>query len=52
MAGNKNGSGKGKGQSVAIGMLERFIVDWMVENKKPMHTQGRLRWRSSILWTL
>jgi len=31
--------GKGKGQSVAIGMLERFIVDWMVENKKPMHNQ-------------
>jgi len=30
--------GKGKGQSVAIGMLERFIVDWMVENKKPMET--------------
>ncbi len=30
--------GKGKGQSVAIGMLERFIVDWMVENKKPMHS--------------
>lgn len=29
--------GKGKGQSVAIGMLERFVVDWMVENKKPMH---------------
>ncbi len=30
--------GKGKGQSVSIGMLERFIVDWMVENKKPMQT--------------
>jgi glutamate synthase (NADPH) small chain len=29
--------GKGKGQSVAIGMLERYIVDWMVENKKPLH---------------
>jgi len=29
--------GKGKGQSVSIGMLERFLVDWMVENKKPMH---------------
>lgn len=26
--------GKGKGESVAIGMLERFLVDWMVENKK------------------
>ncbi len=31
--------GKGKGQSVAIGMLERFVVDWMVENKKPLHTE-------------
>ncbi|HIP82242.1 MAG TPA: NAD(P)-dependent oxidoreductase, partial [Desulfocapsa sulfexigens] len=31
--------GKGKGQSVAIGMLERYIVDWMVENKKTMHNQ-------------
>ena len=31
--------GKGKGQSVAIGMLERFIVDWMVENKRPLHNQ-------------
>lgn len=31
--------GKGKGQSVAIGMLERFLVDWMVENKKPMHRE-------------
>lgn len=31
--------GKGKGQSVAIGMLERFIVDWMVANKKTMHTE-------------
>jgi glutamate synthase (NADPH/NADH) small chain len=31
--------GKGKGQSVAIGMLERYIVDWMVKNKKPMHNQ-------------
>lgn len=29
--------GKGKGQSVAIGMLERFLVDWMVDNKKNMH---------------
>ncbi len=29
--------GKGKGQSVAIGMLERYIVDWMVENNKSMH---------------
>lgn len=29
--------GKGKGQSVSIGMLERFLVDWMVENKKPMY---------------
>lgn len=28
--------GKGKGQSVAIGMLERYLVDWMVENDKPM----------------
>ncbi len=25
-----------KGDSVAIGMLERFLVDWMVENKKTM----------------
>jgi len=31
--------GKGKGQSVAIGMLERYIVDWMVKHKKPMHNQ-------------
>jgi len=30
--------GKGKGQSVAIGMLERFLVDWMVENGKSMET--------------
>lgn len=34
--------GKGKGQSVAIGMLERFIVDWMVANKKNMHTECAL----------
>ncbi len=34
--------GKGKGQSVAIGMLERFLVDWMVENKKAMHTECAL----------
>jgi len=25
--------GKGKGEAVAIGMLERFIVDWMVAHK-------------------
>jgi glutamate synthase (NADPH/NADH) small chain len=25
-----------KGEPVAIGMLERFLVDWMVENKKNM----------------
>lgn len=31
--------GKGKGQAVAIGMLERFVVDWMVENKKPLHNE-------------
>ena len=30
--------GKGKGQAVAIGMLERFLVDWMVANKKNMST--------------
>lgn len=30
--------GKGKGQAVAIGMLERFVVDWMVANKKNMFT--------------
>lgn len=34
--------GKGKGQSVAIGMLERFVVDWMVANKKNMHTECAL----------
>ncbi|MBU0944650.1 MAG: NAD(P)-dependent oxidoreductase [Proteobacteria bacterium] len=34
--------GKGKGQAVAIGMLERFVVDWMVANKKNMHTECRL----------
>ncbi len=28
--------GKGKGQAVAIGMLERFIVDWMVAQNKNM----------------
>ena len=26
--------GKGKGEPVAIGMLERFLVDWMVEKEK------------------
>jgi glutamate synthase (NADPH) small chain len=31
--------GKGKGQSVAIGMLERYVADWMVENNKNMHTE-------------
>ncbi len=30
--------GKGKGQAVAIGMLERFIVDWMVSHNKNMFT--------------
>lgn len=30
--------GKGKGQAVAIGMLERFLVDWMVANKKNLTT--------------
>ena len=30
--------GKGKGQAVAIGMLERFIVDWMVAHNKNMAT--------------
>lgn len=30
--------GKGKGQAVAIGMLERFVVDWMVANNKNMFT--------------
>lgn len=34
--------GKGKGQSVAIGMLERFIVDWMVANKKNMFTECQI----------
>ncbi len=34
--------GKGKGQSVAIGMLERFLVDWMVSNKKALHTECAL----------
>ncbi len=34
--------GKGKGQSVSIGMLERFLVDWMVENKKPMYNSCAL----------
>ena len=29
--------GKGKGHSVAIGMLERYLVDWMVANKKDMN---------------
>ncbi len=28
--------GKGKGQPVAIGMLERFLVDWMVANGKSL----------------
>lgn len=31
--------GKGKGQSLAIGMLERFVTDWMVDNNKNMHTE-------------
>lgn len=31
--------GKGKGQSVSIGMLERYLVDWMVSNKKSIHTE-------------
>ena len=31
--------GKGKGQSVAIGMLERYLVDWMVAHKKNMHVE-------------
>lgn len=30
--------GKGKGQAVSIGMLERFVVDWMVANNKSMFT--------------
>lgn len=34
--------GKGKGQSVAIGMLERFLVDWMVQHKKNMHVECAL----------
>ncbi len=34
--------GKGKGQAVAIGMLERFLVDWMVKNKKPMDSECAL----------
>ncbi len=31
--------GKGKGQAVAIGMLERYVADWMVDNDKNMHTE-------------
>jgi glutamate synthase (NADPH/NADH) small chain len=34
--------GKGKGQSVAIGMLERFLVDWMVANKKALNHECAL----------
>ena len=34
--------GKGKGQSVSIGMLERYLVDWMVTNKKDIHTECAL----------
>lgn len=30
--------GKGKGESVAIGMLERFVVDWMVSHNKNILT--------------
>jgi glutamate synthase (NADPH/NADH) small chain len=35
--------GKGKGQAVAIGMLERFVVDWMVVNKKNIFTPCALQ---------
>lgn len=31
--------GKGKGQSVAIGMLERYVADWMVDNNRNMDTE-------------
>ncbi len=34
--------GKGKGQAVAIGMLERFTVDWMVANGKNLLTSCAL----------
>ncbi|MEK6201301.1 MAG: NAD(P)-dependent oxidoreductase [Desulfobulbaceae bacterium] len=34
--------GKGKGQAVSIGMLERFVVDWMVVNKKNLATSCAL----------
>ncbi len=34
--------GKGKGQAVAIGMLERFVVDWMVVNNKNLFTSCAL----------
>ncbi len=40
--------GKGKGQSVAIGMLERYIVDWMVKNNKPMHNQCSIPGRKKV----
>ena len=34
--------GKGKGQAVAIGMLERFLVDWMVANDRNLMKECRL----------
>ncbi len=40
--------GKGKGQSVAIGMLERYIVDWMVKHKKPMHNQCEIPGKKKV----
>jgi len=40
--------GKGKGQSVSIGMLERYIVDWMVSKKKPMHNQCALPGKKKV----
>ncbi len=40
--------GKGKGQAVAIGMLERYIVDWMVENNKPLHNECALPGKKKV----
>lgn len=34
--------GKGKGQAVSIGMLERFVVDWMVAGGRNMSTSCAL----------
>jgi len=40
--------GKGKGQSVSIGMLERFVVDWMVANNKPLHNECALPGKKKV----